>query len=151
MKLRPPHPEELTAFSALCLRSKAHWGYDEAFLAACREELSLTNADLADTELIVAETLGEIVGIAQVSMEGQRSWLEKLFVEPTKFKQGAGRLLYQWAINVAQRAGAAVLIIEADPGAVPFYERMGARRSGTAPSGSIPGRVLPRMVHDLRA
>nr|WP_211354784.1 hypothetical protein [Stackebrandtia albiflava] len=35
---------------------------------------------------------------------------------------------------------------DADPGAEPFYRRMGAVRIGEAPSGSVPGRVLPRMT-----
>jgi hypothetical protein len=38
------------------------------------------------------------------------------------------------------------MTIDADPGAVPFYERMGAVPAGLVPSGSIPGRFLPRLV-----
>jgi hypothetical protein len=41
------------------------------------------------------------------------------------------------------------MIIEADPGATPFYERMGARHAGFARSQSIAGRMLPRMQMDL--
>jgi hypothetical protein len=40
------------------------------------------------------------------------------------------------------------MAIEADPGAAPFYERMG-RYAGFAPSQSIPGRLLPRMLLEL--
>ena len=40
--------------------------------------------------------------------------------------------------------------IQADPGAVGFYERMGAERTGQAPSASIPGRVLPVLAFSLR-
>jgi hypothetical protein len=43
------------------------------------------------------------------------------------------------------------MIIEADPGAAPFYERMGAHYAGFAPSKSIPGRMLPRMQMELEA
>ena len=35
------------------------------------------------------------------------------------------------------------ITLEADPGAEPFYLAMGARRCGSIPSGSIPGRPLP--------
>jgi hypothetical protein len=41
------------------------------------------------------------------------------------------------------------MVIEADPGAAPFYERMGAHYAGLAPSQSIPGRMLPRMLVEL--
>ena len=41
------------------------------------------------------------------------------------------------------------LTLNADPSAVPFYEHVGARIVGTSPSGSIPGRELPRMRIDI--
>ena len=34
--LRPARPEEGAELIELCLRSKAVWGYDDAFMAACR-------------------------------------------------------------------------------------------------------------------
>ena len=37
-RVRPARPDEAEALTALVLRSKAHWGYDEAFTAACRDE-----------------------------------------------------------------------------------------------------------------
>jgi hypothetical protein len=58
-------------------------------------------------------------------------------------------LLFGWAAARAQGLGAVRMIIEADPGAAPFYERMGARYAGFAPSKSIPGRMLPRMQMEL--
>jgi hypothetical protein len=36
VRLRAPRLDELEALSDLCLRSKAVWGYDAAFLEACR-------------------------------------------------------------------------------------------------------------------
>ncbi|MCC0041531.1 MAG: hypothetical protein H6880_05120 [Rhodobiaceae bacterium] len=36
-----------------------------------------------------------------------------------------------------------------DPFAVAFYEAMGMRITGESPSGSIPGRMLPRMQRRL--
>ena len=35
-----PDEGECETLSALCLRSKAHWGYDSAFMEAVREELA---------------------------------------------------------------------------------------------------------------
>ena len=53
------------------------------------------------------------------------------------------------AVAAARKLGAHEMIIEADPGAAPFYERMGSRRAGEVPSGSVAGRVLPRYRHPL--
>ena len=41
-------------------------------------------------------------------------------------------------------------VVEADPGAVPFYLRMGCRVIGSVASGSIPGRILPLLAMDIR-
>jgi len=37
-------------------------------------------------------------------------------------------------------------MLDADPDAEPFYLHHGARRIGEVPSGSIPGRMLPRLA-----
>ena len=45
--------------------------------------------------------------------------------------------------------GARRMTILADPNAVSFYERMGARFVRNAPSDAIPGRLLPLYEYDL--
>jgi GNAT superfamily N-acetyltransferase len=145
IELRDARQNELSNLSELCLRSKAVWGYDEAFLAACRAELTLHPDELLSTCLQVAERDWTVVGVAQVSITGIDADLLKLFVEPTLLRSGVGRLLFKWACSRAQSLGATRMTIEADPAASPFYERMGARHAGSTPSRSIPGRVLPLM------
>jgi N-acetylglutamate synthase-like GNAT family acetyltransferase len=147
--LRAARADELGALTELCLRSKAVWGYDRAFMEACRDELTLTQEDLRETKLQVAERDGAIVGVAQVSADGATAYLEKLFVDPGQLRSGAGRTLFAWAKTTAMELAATQLVIEADPDAAPFYRRMGARDDGTAPSGSIPGRFLPRLTVSL--
>jgi len=149
IRLRDARQDELQSLTELCLRSKAIWGYDAAFMAACRIELTLRLDDLRSTYLRVAESDTAVVGVAQVKVVDADADLLKLFVEPDQLKSGIGRLLFGRVADQARRAGALRIIIEADPGAVPFYQRMGARRAGSSPSGSIPGRMLPRLILDL--
>ena len=149
IRLRNALKDELSSLSGLCLRSKAHWGYDEAFMAACRIELTLHPDDLRTTSLQVAERDATVVGLAQVKVSGAEADLLKLFVEPALLGTGIGRRLFDWATARARDFGATSMIIEADPGAAPFYERMGAHHAGFAPSESIPGRMLPRMLMQL--
>jgi len=148
--IRPPRPGELRELSALCLRSKAHWGYDQDFLTACRDELMLTPADLAATRIAVAELRGHIAGVAQIGRIGDDAEILKLFVDPPSIGRGVGRVLFDWCTAEARRIQAGALRIEADPDARPFYERMGARMIGTVPSGSISGRDLPLLALTLR-
>ena len=138
-------PEEAVTLSALCMRSKAFWGYDEVFMEACREELALTADSIADTQVAVAEQGGQAVGVVQVAVDDDVAVLEKLFVSPDAMGVGIGRLLFDWARSEAVWRGAGVLTIDADPGAADFYRRMGAVDDGWVCSGSIPGRRLPRL------
>ena len=151
IELRDPRQNELASLGELCLRSKAVWGYDQAFLAACRAELTLHPDELLSTCLQIAERDSTVVGLGQVKVTGVDANLLKLFVEPPLLRSGVGRLLFKWACSRARTLGATRMTIEADPGAALFYEHMGARYAGFAPSHSIPGRVLPLMRIDLSA
>ena len=147
--LRQPTAEELPRLSALCARSKAVWGYDDDFMKACRGELTIEAGDLRASSIAVAEKNSKIVGVAQIKVAGNEAELVKLFVEPTTLRSGVGTALFIWATHEATSKGAARLVIEADPNAAPFYRQLGAKDYGVAPSASIPGRMLPKLVKQL--
>jgi len=147
--IREPDVAELPALSELCLRSKGVWGYDAGFMAACRAELAFHPDDLTSSRIAVAERAGTIVGVVQVRMTGEEADLLKLFIEPSALRGGIGKVLFAWATDVARGMGATRLTIEADPDAAPFYRRLGARDAGLVPSGSIAGRMLPKLILEL--
>ena len=135
--------------TALCLRSKAVWGYDRAFMDACRAELTVSFETIATSRVHVAERLGQLVGMAQMSVHGDVAELDKLFVEPNALRLGVGKALFDWAKEAAARAGAGLLMVDADPSAAAFYRRLGAADAGVVPSGSISGRVIPRLRYAI--
>jgi GNAT superfamily N-acetyltransferase len=147
--IRAPDVEELPALSELCMRSKAVWGYDADFMAACLKELTFVPGDLVSSRIAVAAWGESVLGVAQVRMAGRDADLQKLFVEPAALRGGVGKALFAWAIGAAREMGASRMIIEADPDAAPFYRSLGARDIGLAPSGSIAGRMLPKLALDL--
>lgn len=151
MEIREPRLSELDHASGLCLRSKAYWGYDKAFMASCVDELTLTETDLAKDKVAIAIDQGSMAGVVQISNDEAGCFLEKLFVDPSRMGEGLGRNLFSWAVSAARELGAAEIIVEADPDAVPFYRRMGCVDAGFAPSGSIPGRQLPRLIYRLES
>ncbi|MBF9068769.1 GNAT family N-acetyltransferase [Streptacidiphilus fuscans] len=134
----------------MVLRSKAHWGYDAAFIDACRDELTLSADDLTRRHVMVAERGGHAVGIAALG-EGEppEGALDLLYVDPSAIGQGVGGLLFAQACAVARAAGFSRLTIDADPHAEAFYLSRGAVRIGESPSGSIPGRMLPLLAVEL--
>ena len=138
--------EEASALSELCVRSKATWGYDEAFMALARAVLQVSREQIAAGDVWVATAAdGEVAGMVSLGPSEQPNTLDldKLFVEPQRIRTGVGRALIAHAIDEARRRGATRLTILSDPYAAGFYERNGARRLGEAPSDAIPGRFVP--------
>ena len=144
-RLRSPRRDEAATLIDLCLRSKAVWGYDEEFMQACRGDLTLTASLIRPSYVRVAEIRERLVGVAQVNVKEELAELDKLFIEPTRLRSGAGKALFEWAVTIARDAGAVTMVIDADPNAAGFYRRMGAVDDGMAPSGTIPGRFVPRL------
>lgn len=142
---RRARPSEAQAISELALRSKAHWGYDEAFLAACREDLTWTAEGLESQHVVVAESGGELAGFFALDGHGASGELTDLFVDPRWIGTGLGGELMSLALEHARDRGHATLGIDADPNAASFYERFGARLVSQSMSRSIPGRTLPRL------
>ena len=144
--LRRARPDEMDALTALCLRSKASNGYDEAFMAACVEELTVRPQWFERSEFWLAEKRGRIVGCARLTPDDPgTAEIETFFVEPEFRSTGVGRRLWEHLKGRARERGLARLHLVADPYAEPVYERFGFRTVGRAASGSIPGRTLPRM------
>lgn len=143
MKVRPGTAGEAPALSGLALRSKGYWGYDEEFLFACRDELTVRPADVGARRTLVVEEAGHVLGFTTLDGEAPQGALGMMFVEPAAIGRGVGRLLFERTMEQARRLGFVRLTIDADPNAEPFYVAMGAIRIGVTPSGSIPGRELP--------
>ena len=102
---------------------------------------------LMDGDNWVADS-GVICGCAGLTAEpnGRSGEIHTFFIDPDCQRQGIGRLLWRKLAERANDAGLARLYLDADPAAVPFYRAMGFEVTGAAPSGSIPGRSLPRMT-----
>lgn len=142
--IRAARAAEAGVLSELAFRSKAYWGYSAEFMEACREELSISDEDLARGPTYVLELDGHPVGFySLLSLAPGRAELGHLFVDPDALRCGHGRRLLAHACGEARRRGWDVLVIRGDPNAVAFYERCGAVRIGWAASASIPGRSLP--------
>ena len=84
--IRAPDVSELPALSELCMRSKAVWGYDADFMAACLKELTFVPGDLVSSRIAVAARGESVLGVAQVRMVGRDADLQKLFVEPATLR-----------------------------------------------------------------
>ena len=146
MTTRRARPDEADILTELSMRSKQSNGYDDAFMAACREELTVTGARMAEGEYWVVEADG-VCGCAALSadLETKSGEVHAFFIDPAWQRRGVGRLLWAKLVERAKAQGLAMLHLDADPFAVPFYEALGFQVVSKTPSGSIPGRALPKM------
>jgi GNAT superfamily N-acetyltransferase len=148
-RIRRALPDEAATLSALALRSKAMWGYDAAFIEACRIPLTVDPKTIAKFPFYVLDEAGRITGFYGLSGQLPRGEIEFLFVAPESVRGGRGRQLARHFLALARSLGFAEIEVSADPFAEGFDVAMGAVRIGDAPSDAIPNRLIPRLRFSL--
>lgn len=135
--------DEAGYLSELSFRSKAYWGYSEAFMEACREDLTILPEDILASIIFVLENEKVIKGFVGLEIEDDSCLLSNLFIDPNEIGKGYGRQLWQHMLEVAKGLNAHSILIHSDPYAEDFYLAMGARRIGEIESTVFEGRKLP--------
>jgi GNAT superfamily N-acetyltransferase len=149
--IRRARPAEASILSALALRSKAHWGYDAGFLAACRDDLTLSADDVATSMVYACDGVNAPLGFYRLVLHHDGvAELDALFVEPAAMGQGVGKRLWGHAVAAAAKLGCSEIVLQSDPQAEGFYLAMGAQRAGESESTVMPGRMRPLMRFRLR-
>jgi GNAT superfamily N-acetyltransferase len=147
--IRPARAGEASILTELCIRAKAHWGYDPQFMAAATRLLQIPERQIGAGRVLVAvrgqDAAAVPCGVAAIVPLRRPNWFElsHLFVAPESFRLGIGRALFDAAVALAVGKGATHISILSDPNAAVFYQRLGARRCGEAPSGVGGNRMLP--------
>lgn len=149
--IRKAREDEGEVLTALSMRAKQSNGYDDAFMARCRDELAVTATRLAADEYWVAES-DRVCGCASLSVrpDGKTAQIHSFFVEPDFHGMGVGKMLWSKLRDRAEALSLDSLCLDADPNAEPFYIKMGFSRIGEVASGSIAGRTIPHMKLDLK-
>lgn len=143
--------DEAKALTALAKRSKAHWGYSEKWIQAWEEELTITPEMIRDFVAYVAELDGEIKGFWCRSVSEDKDVPSRglLFIEPDAIGTGCGQQLWEAVKAALIKKGVKSFVFEADPNAVSFYLKIGAKKIDEKDSTVIPGRKIPIMKFDL--
>ncbi|MGH7917197.1 MAG: GNAT family N-acetyltransferase [Candidatus Binataceae bacterium] len=134
----------------MALHSKAHWGYDAAFMAEARKEIALNAVELAQFTAYALERSGRLIGFYSLKpLADGKIELHDLWVEPEFIGKGYGARLWFHAVRCARARGYRELELVADPNAEPFYLRRGASTVGYQPSGIRRDRRMPVMKVEL--
>lgn len=127
VRLRLARPDEREMLETLMRRSSLALDDYRADLEAHPDAIHLPADQIANGDVIVAETDDGIAGFAAV-VGGE---LDGLFVEPGQWKRGVGRTLVTEAAHMARRRGHTLTVV-AGPVARGFYEKCGFSVEGEA-------------------
>jgi ribosomal protein S18 acetylase RimI-like enzyme len=146
MQIAPAKPEEAVALTALTFAAKRSWGYPPALMREWQEVLTVTPAYIASHQVYTARRDDTIVGWCGFQIVAGSTTLEHLWVAPAAMNSGVGRVLFQHVEQLSLAASATRIVIESDPNAEGFYQRMGAKTIGQIAS-SVRGqtRLIPKM------
>ena len=136
-------PADLDELTTLAIRSKAHWGYDETFMASSVGELTVPAKALEAEIILMARCHENIAGFIRL-VPGEEAEIEAMFVAPEAIGKGIGRRLFDEALALCDPSPVTVIAVS-DPNAEGFYLKLGFRPVDRVPSGSIEGRTLPRL------
>jgi GNAT superfamily N-acetyltransferase len=146
--IRAARPTDADVLSRLAQSSKAHWGYDAAFLESAAADLTVAPAFIAAQHVYLLEDEGVAIAFYSLMPTTDATSVEHFFVAPHAIGTGVGARLFRHLVETATALGVKRLHIGSDPNAEGFYLRQGARRIGTVAS-IVPGRVLPLLEFEL--
>lgn len=147
--IRRANSEEVNLLTELALRSKSHWGYDAEFIEDCRADLTIKEEEISTLPFYVITEDENLLGFYSLAPFNDDVELVHLFIEPSSIGKGAGKRLWQHAIETAKQLGYEKMFIKSEPYAESFYLAMGTKRVGSISSSIRAGRELPLMEFNL--
>ncbi|WP_224999338.1 GNAT family N-acetyltransferase [Cesiribacter sp. SM1] len=145
MKIEAAKAGDSSLLTELAMASKAYWNYTPQQLNEWKDELTVTEQYIAERHVYKCICGSKIVGFYALSgLVGSIISLDFLFVLPDYIGCGLGSLLAEHAIEMSKQLLAEAIMLDADPNATAFYEKLGFEVLGQKES-TIPGRYLPVM------
>jgi len=135
--------DELESLEALQRRaSLANPGDREAILDH-PDAIVIAPSQIADGQVFVAESDGLVLGFAAVlDRDDGQTELDGLFVEPTLWRAGVGRLLVERAREYGRDHVASWLHVTGNPHAEGFYQACGFLTYGSTDTQFGPGLLM---------
>ena len=150
MRILRAKPEQAGALTEIAQAAKRHWGYPENWIQQWQGVLTLPPEFIAANPAYCAIQGDRLAGFYLLTDENGQLRLDHLWIAPDAMNRGIGRALFQHAIDEARKLGHKTVIIEADPNAEGFYQRMGARRIGeNVTMIDDHSRELPLLRYDI--
>jgi GNAT superfamily N-acetyltransferase len=125
--IRPVDPAEGPRVKEIAIASKGFWGYEAERVRRWADGGDFSAERLRELIAFVAEAGPRPIAWYSLDPGGETCWLGDLWVEPDWIGKGIGAALFRHAADHARGLGATLLEWEAEPNALGFYEKMGAK------------------------
>src|SRR5947207_4232160 len=143
--IRPARQAERSRLEALQWRASLANAGDRDALLANPDAIALPVEQIADGHVLVAQRAGGIVGFAAVLPRADgNAELDALFVEPSLWKRGVGRLLVEHCADLARGRASRILHVVGNPHAEGFYVACGFRTTGAVETRFGAGLAMQR-------
>lgn len=141
---------DIASINEIMQLSKAHWGYDEAFMDAFMQKFSINENYLANQNVHIIFKDKDIIGFFSFIFHDNDSLeLDHFFLHPNYIGKGLGKRLWKECCIVASGLGAKEFILWSDPQAEGFYAKMGCKKIGVKKSPFMPNRYPSIMRYEL--
>src|SRR3954468_6124996 len=143
--IRPARQAERALLEALQWRASLANPGDRDSLLANPDAIVVPAEQIADGHVLVAESDEVIVGFAAVLPRPDgNAELDALFVEPTVWKRGVGRLLVEHCADAARGRASRILHVVGNPHAERFYLACGFNATGAVETRFGVGLAMQR-------
>lgn len=129
-EIREAVTNEAHELSKLAYESKSYWNYDREYLEKAREHMIITEKEIINDLIFVAENGQDIVGFYHFTKSQDESELKWFFVHPRSIGQGLGQILWNHLLKTIKYHKIDRFVIKSDPNAEAFYIKRGALRIG---------------------
>lgn len=141
--IRTARVDELENLEALQRRASLANPGDRDAILAHPDAIVIPPGQLAAGQVFVAESDGSLLGFSAVlDREDGQTELDGLFVEPSLWRAGVGRLLVERARDYGRQHSAAWLHVVGNPHAEGFYEACGFVTYGSQQTEFGPGLLM---------
>jgi GNAT superfamily N-acetyltransferase len=136
---------ERSSLEALQWRASLANSNDRDALLANPDAIAVPVDQIANGHVLVAQCEGVIVGFAAVLPRPDgNAELDALFVEPSLWKRGVGRLLVDHCADLARGRAAHIMHVVGNPHAEGFYIACGFRTAGVVETRFGTGLAMQR-------
>jgi N-acetylglutamate synthase-like GNAT family acetyltransferase len=147
--VRQASVKDLQMLNQILYHSEAYWNHYERYMAGFISLFQMNETDLNISIGRIIEKGGTIIGFFRIEPKGNSGELDYFYIRRDCIGKGFGHRLWLHMLQVCRDNGISELTWVTDPGALPFYLKMGAREMGWTRSKINGKRLIPKMKYSL--